>query len=136
MINNEFNLIGICTSSYQDIGNGKWKSYIFRMEVEKFGSKKGNCFEIELQVYGNNEAVDTKRDIFGKQLAVNGYIDNYTTNDGHIITKLVVQRVYPLGEQKIAVSPDVVSGTGVNENVAVEDLPTGDTIAVEDDLPF
>ena len=107
MINNEFLLIGICTTTYQYNGNGKWKSYLLKLEVEKFASKKGNAFEVEVQIYGNNTAVDTKMPMIGKQVAVNGYIDTYQTNEGHVMSKLVAQRIYPLGEQQIKISNDV-----------------------------
>ena len=131
MINNEFLLIGICTTNFQNIGNGKWKSYILRLEIEKFGSSKGNSFEIEVQVYGNNKAVDTKRELLGTQVAVNGYIDNYITNEGHVITKLVAQRIYPLGEQ-IAIARDAETVSGDVENAEIPD----DIEITEDDLPF
>ena len=134
MINNEFLLIGICTTNFQYIGNGKWKSYLLKLEVEKFASKKGNAFEVEVQVYGNNNAVDTKLEMLGKQVAVNGYIDSFQTNEGHVMVKLVAQRIYPLGEQQIKISNDVDTGTG--EELDQEQLPDGNVELSEDDLPF
>ena len=131
MINNEFLLIGICTTNYQYIGNGKWKSYLLKLEVEKFASKKGNAFEVEVQVYGNNTAVDTKMAMIGKQVAINGYIDSFMTNEGHVMVKLVAQRIYPLGEQQIKISNDVETGNGKNDEQMLDGIEI-----TEDDLPF
>ena len=97
MINNEFHCIGIATSNYTDIGNNRYKSYLLRVEIEKFGSKNGKNFEIEVQIYGTNEKVDTRVEVLGQQIAVNGYIDTYQTKEGPIIVKLVAQNVYVLG---------------------------------------
>lgn len=97
MINNEFHCIGIATSNYTDIGNNRYKSYLLRVEIEKFGSKNGKNFEIEVQIYGTNEKVDTRVEVLGQQIAVNGYIDTYQTKEGTIIVKLVAQNVYVLG---------------------------------------
>lgn len=131
MINNEFIVIGICTSNYQYIGNGKWKSYMLRIEVEKFSSKQGNSFEIEVQIYANNTAVDTSMEMIGRQVAVNGYLDSYETNEGKIFNKLVAQRVYPLGEQKAKISHDVESIS----NIEKETFPTDEDFD-DDDRPF
>lgn len=99
MINNEFHCIGIATSNYTDIGNNRYKSYLLRVEIEKFGSKNGKNFEIEVQIYGTNEKVDTRVEVLGQQIAVNGYIDTYQTKEGTIIVKLVAQNVYVLGNK-------------------------------------
>ena len=97
MINNEFNLIGIAVSEYEA---ARYHNKTLRVEVEKMGSKEGNVFECECTVYGNNRMVDTSRSILGEQVAVNGYIDYFTSKAGNTIIRLVAQRVYVLGEQK------------------------------------
>lgn len=131
MINNEFIVIGICTSNYQFIGNGRYKSYILRIEIEKFASKQGNTFELEVQIYSNNNAVDTSMEMIGRQVAVNGYLDSYETNEGKIINKLVAQRVYPLGEQKAKFSEEVES----NSDVEKGEFPLAEDFD-DDDTPF
>ena len=132
MINNEFNLIGICTSNFQNISNNKWKSYVLKLEIEKFGSHSGNTFEIEVQIYGANTAIKTDVEMLGHQVAVNGYIDNYVTNEGRIITKLIAQRIYILGKQKMKVSP---KATLPDETPIPEEQPDDQPLP-DDDLPW
>ena len=131
MVNNEFNLIGICTSNYQYIGNGKWKSYLLRIEIEKFSSKQGNSFEIEVQIYANNKVVDTSMEMLGRQVAINGYVDSYETNEGKIVVKLIAQRVYPLGDQKATFSEEVET----NPDVETSEFPRAEDFD-DDDMPF
>jgi hypothetical protein len=134
MINNEFNIIGIATSEYE---KDNWDNYILRVEVEKMGSKEGNVFECEVKIYGNNRMVDTARKIQGEQVAVNGYVDFFTSKKGVSVLRLVAQRVYVLGEQKrkqlaasapASVSYDAPAPTEVAEavdsiNVDADDTP-------------
>ena len=147
MINNEFHLIGIATSNYQNIGNKRFKSCLLRVEVEKFGSKSGQSFELEVQIYGTNDAIDTDADILGEQIAINGYVDFYTTKEGATIVKLVAQRIYVLGHQKRKINPTPKSVEPVDTPTEEEEEETFDEIVdklnessgdtkFSDDLPF
>lgn len=141
MINNEFHLIGTAISNYNDISNGKYVSHLLRLEIEKFGSKAGNSFEIEVQIYGTNKAVDTSIDILGEQVAVNGYVDSFATKEGTIITKLVAQNVYVLSKNKNNTVSHTVASTPAPARSS-ESTPQQTTEAevidavVDDDLPF
>ena len=144
MVNNEFHIIGIATSNYQDISNGTFVSHLFKIEVEKFGSKAGKTFELEAQVYGTNKAVDTKKEILGRTIALNGYLDSYTTKEGSTIVKMVAQNVMvldkPVAETKrvkaTAVEPEVVpSVDDEDDDIQSEDSLDGISIP-DDDLPF
>lgn len=97
MINNEFNLIGIAIGNYITDAYG---NSTLKIEVEKMGSREGNVFECEVKIYGNNRMVDTSRPIIGEQVAVNGYVDFFTTKMGNRVLRLIAQRVYVLGEQR------------------------------------
>jgi len=137
MINNEFNIIGIAVSEYE---SDSWGNHVLRVEIEKMGSKEGNVFEAEVKVYGNNRMVDVKRAIKGEQIAVNGYIDFFTSKKGAQVLRLVAQRVYVLGEQK---KRRVDSATTESQGSAEphlaereEDYRVPDVDVVDDDLPF
>lgn len=127
MVNNEFHLIGIATSNFNDIGNGKYKSYMLRLEIEKFGSKQGNSFEIEVQIYATNKAVDTNVEILGKSVAVNGYVDSFTTREGSVITKLVAQNVFVIDKK------DTQDACVAGDH---QEAKTEENVVDEDDLPF
>ena len=131
MVNNEFHLIGTAISNFNDIGNGKFKSYLLRLEIEKFGSKSGNTFTIEVQIYGTNKAIDTRTEILGKQVAVNGYIDAFITKEGSLITKLVAQNIYVVGKVVNARDMSVVAGDDHGEA-----QPQTEESYSDDDLPF
>ena len=142
MVNNEFHIIGIATTNYQSIGNWKFKSYLLRVEVEKFGSNKGANFELEVQVYGTNKAVDVEEDMLGKQLAINGYIDTYATDKGTLVVKCVAQNVYVLESQRRKVVEAEVHTTerselmeSINESLEQIENPDSD-YEDDDDLPF
>lgn len=94
MVNNSFHLIGIATSNFQEVSSGHFKSYLLRVEVEKMGSKSGKNFELEIQVYGTNRAVDVSAYILGHQIAVSGYLDAFTNKDGGLTLKVVAQNIY------------------------------------------
>lgn len=136
MINNEFNIIGIAVSEYE---RDNWDNCVLRVEIEKMGSKEGNVFEAEVKIYGNNRMVDTSRPIKGEQVAVNGYIDYFTSRKGQNILRLVAQRVYVLGEQKARllsasdtpVDYDPPEPSRIQPSPSVGEFPQSD-----DDLPF
>ena len=139
MINNEFHLIGIATSNYTDIGNGRYTSYLLRVEIEKFGAKAGKSFEIEVQIYGTNKKVDTSVEVLGCQVAINGYLDSFETKEGSLINKLVAQNVYVLDNARERLTEAVVNKktndvSPVAEKVDVE--PLDDIENYDDDLPF
>lgn len=144
MVNNEFHIIGIATSNYVNIGNDRFVSHLLRVEVEKFKTKGvAKSFELEIQVYGTNSAVDTSAEIIGHQVAINGYVDSYRTKDDTLIIKLVGQNVYVLdsvakpviGNVAEAKNPSIVANAdklvGLDESVANYIGSSGD-----DDLPF
>lgn len=140
MVNNEFHLIGVAITDYENIGNKKFISYVLKVQVEKFGAQAGKSFIVEVQIYGTNRAVDVKKDVLGQLVAVNGYIDYYETKDGRIITKLVAQNVYVLDD---SIRSDIISEAQVEEldvsSNAQETLPEPndiDDISPTDDLPF
>lgn len=100
MINNEFNVIGVAVSNFEDITNDKYKSHLLRIEVEKLGSTRGRSFELVVQVYGSNNAIDTKFNIIGHLIACNGYLDCYSTDKGSIVLKAVANKIYVLDDGK------------------------------------
>ena len=147
MINNEFHVIGIATSNYQDIGNSRFSSFLLRIEVEKFNSKfGGKPFELEVQVYGTNKAVKTDVDVLGKLVAVNGYLDTYETEKGTLVIKCVAQNVYVLenNARKIKTAEiDNKKQADFNEMLKGLDEPEVNDVADDDDadddeldLPF
>lgn len=144
MVNNEFHIIGIATSNYKNIGNDRFTSYILRVEVEKMGSKFGKNFELEIQVYGTNKAIDTDIDVLGKQVAICGYLDSYTTKDGSIVNKVIAQNVYVLEKSSSVNKPvvsessnvDIVDNRGNDVFEQVEDISNNTTEVEDDDLPF
>jgi hypothetical protein len=135
MINNEFNCIGIATSEYE---RDNWGNCTLKLEIEKMGSKEGNVFEAEFKVYGNNRMVDVNRSVLGEQVAVNGYIDYFTSKKGVPVLRLVAQRVYVLGEQKRRLSEARTSGYYPDPKDAApqEEASPVQPIGGEDDLPF
>ena len=92
MINNNFSLIGYATSDFTNIGYKDLDIYSFSIEIEKLGSKVGNNFELEIQVYSTNNRINTSMKILGHQVCVNGYVDSYR-KDGNLYPKLVAQNV-------------------------------------------
>jgi hypothetical protein len=148
MVNNEFHLIGIATSNFQQVGTGNFKSYLLRLELEKVGSKKGQTFELEVQVYGTNRSIDVNKYVLGFQVAINGYIDSFVNKDNILVTKVVAQNLMVLdkktsfAEQEQSQEPTQEVDTSVwdelvkssvepeeRNNSPVADLP-------DDDLPF
>ena len=147
MINNEFHIIGVATSNYQDIGNQRFSSYLLRVEVEKFNSKfGGKPFELEVQVYGTNKAVKTDEYVLGKLVAVNGYLDTYETEKGTLVVKCVAQNVYVLEQHERVVKNAEIDSEqqksfddmiGEIENLNLPDDEASAEIAPDDDeLPF
>ena len=142
MVNNEFHLIGIATTNFQEVGNGKFKSYLLRVEVEKMGSKKGQNFELEVQVYGTNSAVNKTQSVVGCQVAINGYIDSYVNKDNQMVSKIVAQNVMVLdakpkfAEPEQAAEPELASGVWEEIAEESEKLDEPNEMSSEDDLPF
>ena len=132
MVNNNFMLIGTAVSEFRNIGNGKYVSYVFDLEIEKLGSKLGKNFIVELQVYATNNAVDTKESILGKTLVVNGYLDSFSTDAGAIINKLIVQRIYCFDNKKTAQKHE----GEISANFESTQSTAPQQITNEDDLPF
>lgn len=142
MVNNDFHVFGIAVSNYQELHSGNYVSYTITVEVEKMNSKNGKNFELEFVVYGTNKAVDTQFDVMGHQVAVNGYLDSFTTKEGIRITKLVAQNVFILDKGKpVQISKNAVSNDP-KEEVICYDAPTSEQDEQEniqmpdDDLPF
>ncbi len=150
MVNNEFHIIGIATSNYEDISNGTFVSHLLKVEVEKFGSKTGKSFELEVQVYGTNRAVNTKIEVLGRMLAINGYLDSYRSKDGNAKLKIVAQNVMLIdksqtetkrvtGQAGTATVPQIVEEFDEPSQPKYEPYgeDSSDGISLpEDDLPF
>lgn len=95
MVNNEFHLIGTAVSNFVDISNGgAFAKYRLSVEVEVLGSKIGRANRVDIEVYGTNRAISITQKVLGKQVAVNGYIDTFTsTKNDMVYTKLVAQNL-------------------------------------------
>ena len=100
MVNNEFHIIGTALTNYQSISSEQFKSYLLRVEVEKMGSKYGNNFELVVQIYATNHAVDPTENVLGKMVAINGYLDTYSTEKGTLLIKAVAQNVFVLSKKE------------------------------------
>lgn len=101
MVNNEFHVIGTAVSNYESVTDIKgFSSYLLRIEIERLGSKKGSSFEMVVQIYSSNKVVDIQENVIGKIVAVNGYLDGYTTQNGSLLTKAVVQNVIVLNKKE------------------------------------
>lgn len=126
MINNEFHLIGTCVSNYEVLGTKKFKTYTFRVEVEKYN---GGVFEIEAVVYSSNHVINVDEPLIGKQIAINGFIDSFKDKTGAIRMKLVCQNILVLNKkQSFNSQPKVEEPKEIEaeQNVVIDD----------DDLPF
>ena len=99
MVNNEFHIIGTALTNFEALHEGTYSSYLLRVEVEKMGSKKGNNFELTVQVYATNNAVDVKKSVVGQLIAVNGFLDSYVTEKGALLLKAVAQNVVVLSKK-------------------------------------
>ena len=137
MVNNEFHVIGVATSNYQDISNGTYISHLLKVEVEKFGSKAGKSFELEIQIYGTNKSINTKQEVLGKQVAINGYLDSYLTKEGSRITKMVAQNVFVFGKTSDK-GAEVVAKSDDHgfDNKGEAPQPFDAAEIPDDDLPF
>ena len=137
MVNNNFEIIGVATSNYQDVSSptSNFTKYKFEIEIEKTGSKQGNTMKLAVEVYGTNRAVDIHEAIIGRRMAVNGYIDSYFKNKSDEATiKLVAQAVMLLDDKKnIAVNVAPVKEEAKEEEIeeVVESVDVPD-----DELPF
>lgn len=136
MINNEFHLIGVATSNYLDTSNGgNFHKYLFSVEVEVLGSKVGKTNRVDIEVYGTNRAVEISKNIMGKQVAVNGYIDSYySEKTDKTFIKLVAQNVMVL-DRSITTNVVASTNTNVEPPLPKEADPVVDAV-VDDDLPF
>lgn len=150
MVNNEFHIIGIATSNFQQVGNGKFKSYLLRVELEKVGAKQGQTFELEVQVYGTNRSINTDKYVLGCQVAINGYIDSFVNKDNILVIKVVAQNLMVLdkkpsfAEQEQSNEPpqevddsiwdDLAQNPAEPEEHFVDNSPFADL--PDDDLPF
>ncbi len=99
MVNNEFHIIGTALTNFESISNDNYSSYLLRVEVEKMGSKIGNNFELVVQIYAANRAVDTNANVLGNLVAVNGYLDTFTTEKGSLLIKAIAQNVIVLNKR-------------------------------------
>lgn len=137
MVNNEFHVIGVATSNYQDISNGTYISHLLKVEVEKFGSKAGKSFELEIQIYGTNKSINTKQEVLGKQVAINGYLDSYLTKEGSRITKMVAQNVFVFGKHSDKGAEVVAKSEDHGfDNTGEAPQPFDAADIPDDDLPF
>jgi len=125
MINNEFHVIGVCTSNPTNIGNKKFICYSMRIEVEKY---KGGVFTLEAIIYSTNHAIDVNQEYIGKQVALNGFVDSFIQDSGEVRLKLVAQNILILNKNP-KYQPKIKSAEkGEAVNVGTPD--------VDDDLPF
>ena len=126
MINNEFHLIGTCISNYEILGSKSFKTYTFKIEVEKYN---GGVFELEALVYSTNKVIDVDEPIIGKQVAINGFIDSFKEKTGALKTKLVCQNMLFLTKKSnFNPEPKVVEPSAEEAESVVS--------ADDDDLPF
>ena len=97
MINNNFLVIGYCLTDFEPYGNA---SKILRLEVEKVGAKSGNTFELLVQVFNNNRAINTSASVIGRLVAVNGYLDTIPGENGRIFLKAIAQNLIIVDKDK------------------------------------
>ena len=140
MVNNFVNIIGIAVTDFQDIGNKRWSSFTFDLEVEKTGKNAGSVFTLPIQVYGSNTHIDTSKPILGKQIVVQGYLDSFTTKEGNHVVKMIAQSMYILSsteaEERLE-ETEQVNSDDIPEDTDLEDEDESNDIDVtDDDLPF
>lgn len=75
MLNNEFTLIGVVISDFEQKGTEKYPKYEFKLEVEK--KFKGATAVYSITVLGNNKSVDTSKSLVGRKIIARGYVDSY-----------------------------------------------------------
>ena len=101
MINNEFHIIGTAITNFvETTQRNNHKTYNFRVEVEKMGSKRGETILLSFNVYSGNKNIDFDEDIEGCQVVVNGYLDSFVTEKGNILVNTVVQSVYVVSKKE------------------------------------
>ncbi len=132
MLNNEFTLIGVVISDFEQKGTEKYPKYEFKLEVEK--KFKGATAVYSITVLGNNKSVDTSKSLVGRKIIARGYVDSYKD-----FINLVLQDFEDCGsgdsysdvEAALQVSEKEYSEFAeANENLDEDlDLP-------DDDLPF
>lgn len=140
MVNNFVNIIGIAVTDFQDIGNKRWSSYTFDLEVEKTGKNAGSVFTLPIQVYGSNTHIDTSKSILGRQIVVQGYLDSFTTKEGNHVVKMIAQSMYVLSsneaEERLE-EAEQVNSDEVPEDTSIGDEDEENNIDIpDDDLPF
>jgi len=142
MVNNEFHIIGIATSNYEDVSTktSNFKKWRFSVEIEKRGSKDGNTMFLNIDVYGTNRAINTNEEIIGRKIAVSGYLDSWLAKGADEPTmKVVAQSVMLLEEKKQdnMVTAPVEEEQPKTEIEDIVDEEVNDSLAVpDDDLPF
>lgn len=97
MVNNEFHLVGVALSNFEDISNNQYKSYLLTLEVEKTNS---STIEIVVQIYGTNRKINTNEVVLGKTVVINGYIDSFLSKENKILMKLIAQNIYIIDRDK------------------------------------
>jgi len=138
MVNNEFHVIGVATSNYQDISNptSNFKKHRFSIEIEKRGSKQGNTMLLNIEVYDTNRAINTNEDIMGRKIAVSGYIDSYMTKNGdEPVMKVVAQSVLLL-DDKVQKQFDTAPTGEKQPKEEIEQVVESIADIPDDDLPF
>ena len=96
MINNNFFLMGVVVDfEKQD------KLSVLRLEVEKTGVKFGKSFEVVVVIPMTNNTIDLEQDYIGHFVAINGYIDSKTNDNGSLFTNLIAQKLLVLDTKEI-----------------------------------
>jgi len=121
MVNNEFHLIGTAVSDFKEISRKRFAMYGLDVEVEKYN---GQTFQVEVLVYNTNTKVDVKAQIYGQQVAINGYIDTAILPDNSQKVKLIVQNILILNKKKVF------------NNTQAQAKGQESSIETDDDLPF
>ena len=116
MLNNEFRLIGTVVSDYEKGGTENFVKYTFNLEVEKRNKKEPSVYLIT--VFESNKSIDVKNRLLGKQIILQGYLDEYKGNMKLVAQDIVVIGAVPVEEEKIK-----------GANLEEIELPN-------DDLPF
>lgn len=116
MLMNEFRLIGTVVSDYEKGGTETFVKYLFDIEVERKNKKEPALFKVT--VFDSNKSIDTSISIKGKQIILQGYLDEYKGNLKLVAQDIVVIGAVPVEEAKIE-----------SANLDKLDLP-------DDDLPF
>lgn len=130
MLNNSFTLLGIAVSEYrEDEKSTKFPKKLIDIEVEKKGKSAGGVQQHTVVVYGTNRNVDTTRNLIGRKVIVEGFIDTY---NGFV--SLIAQDIIVLDDERVVDAPVIKPADDTEKKVVVKNI---DVVELkDDDLPF